>query len=61
MHSRSSNRTEGPFPREHDEPEEDIDDLKDRNRFYGSIEVFGEEIPEDLGPKDTVNTSYELV
>jgi hypothetical protein len=58
--SRSSNETQRPFPSEHDETEDDVNYLEGRDGFDCSIEVLGEEIPEDLGPEDSVDAGYEL-
>jgi hypothetical protein len=58
--SGSSNKTKRPFPSKHDDTKDDVDYLKRGDGFDGSIEVLGEEIPEDLGPEDAVNTGYEL-
>jgi hypothetical protein len=41
-----------PFPGEGDDTEDEVDDLQDWEGFYGRVEVFGEEIPEDFGPEE---------
>jgi len=56
MKSGSSEGAEGPLPCEHDDAEDDVEDLEDGDGLHGSVEVFGEEIPEDLGPEDAVDT-----
>jgi hypothetical protein len=50
-----------PFPGERDNAEEQVDDLKDWEGFYGRVEVLGEEVPEDFGPEKGFEGSCYLV
>ena len=40
---------------------DEVEDLEDRERFHGRVEVGGEEIPEDLGPEETFEGGGDLV
>jgi hypothetical protein len=58
---RSGHETKGPLKCEHKESEDKIDSLQHGNRFDGSIEGLGEEIPEDLRPEEAFNSSSNLI
>lgn len=52
MECAAGDKPEGPFQRHHEETKQQVDELQDRYRFDGTVEGLGEEIPEDLGPKE---------
>ncbi|QSZ35500.1 hypothetical protein DSL72_008370 [Monilinia vaccinii-corymbosi] len=58
---RVDDEAQGPLPRQHAEPEEQIDDLEDGEGFDGAVEIFRQEIPEDLGPKESGDGGGDLV
>jgi len=61
MKGSAGDESQWPFPGEDNDTKEEVDDLEDGDRLYGSIEVLGEEIPEDLGPEETFHCSSDLV
>lgn len=58
---RKINEGEGPFPREDENAEEEVDDLEYWEWFHGGVEVGGEEVPEDFGPEETFEGGGDLV
>ena len=52
VHHCSSEKAERPFPGQAEETEEEIYDLEDGYWLDSTIEVFGEKVPEDLGPEE---------
>ena len=50
----SGNEAQWPLPSDEQESEQEVDDLQYRHRLDGGIKGFGEEIPEDLGPEETL-------
>lgn len=60
MHSRSGDGVQREFPGEHDEAEDHVDDLQDRDGFYCVVEVLGPHVEEDLRPEDAVESCCEL-
>jgi len=61
VHRTSGDESEWPFPCEHDESEEHVDALEDGEGLHCWVEVLREEIPEDLGPEETVETGADLI
>jgi hypothetical protein len=61
MQRRTSNESERPFPSKHEETEDQVDDLEDREGFYGSVEVLGEEVEEDFWPEESLESGCYLV
>lgn len=49
------------FVGEASETENEVEDLKNRDWFYGAVEVLGEEVPEDFGPDEAFYRSADLV
>jgi hypothetical protein len=45
-------RLERPLPCQCRYTQDQIDDLEDRDRFDGAVEVVGDEVPEDFGPDE---------
>lgn len=52
---------DGPFPSQGEDPKAEIDYLEDRKRFDYWIKIRCEEVPEDLGPKESFERSRNLV
>lgn len=52
---------EGPLPGEADEAHDDVDDLEGGHGLDGDIEVLGQKVPEDLGPKKGLDAGGDLV
>lgn len=50
-----------PLPGCDDDPHYEINGLQHWYRFYGSVQVLGEEVPEDLGPEEAFNCGCDLV
>lgn len=61
MHGCASQESERPFPAEHDDAEDEVDDLENGERFHCSIEVFCEEVPEDLWPEEAFDCGGYLI
>jgi len=40
MNGGAGQDSQGPFPSEHEETEDEVDDLEDGDRFHGSIEIL---------------------
>jgi len=56
-----SNESQRPFPSKHEETEDEVDDLEDRQRLHSQVEVFGEEVPEDLRPEEAFDCCCYLI
>lgn len=52
---------ERPLPGCDDEPHYQVNGLQHWYRFYGAIEILGEEVPEDLGPEEAFDCGGYLV
>ena len=52
---------QGPFPREDEQAEEEVDDLQDGDRLHGAVEVLGREVPEDFGPEEALQRGHDLI
>ena len=50
-----------PFEQKSHDSEHKIDNLQDRKRLDGHIEVLGEEIPEDFGPEEAFEGCSDLI
>jgi hypothetical protein len=61
MQTTAGEQGQWPFPGDTDYAEDDVENLQDGNGLDGAIEVLGEEIPEDLGPEETVEAGSYLV
>jgi hypothetical protein len=61
MESRPSNDTQRPLPSEHDNAKDQIDNLQRGERLHGEVEIFGEEVPENLGPEKSFDCGCYLV
>lgn len=61
MHHLSSEEGERPFPGEAEDTEQQIDDLEHGSGLDSAIEVLGEEVPEDLGPKEALYGGGDLI
>jgi hypothetical protein len=61
VQSSAGEKRERPFPGECDDAEDDVDDLQNGEGLDGAIEVFGEKIPEDLGPEEGFERSGYLI
>lgn len=57
----AGNEAERPVPGEHDETGEEVEDLEDRHRLDGAVEVLGQKVPEDFGPEEAVDGGGDLV
>jgi len=60
MHSSTGDSVDRKFPCEHDEAENHVDYLKDRDRLYCVVEVLGPHVEEDFRPEDAVESCCEL-
>ena len=49
-----------PLHRESEETKANVDDLQVRHRVDQDVEIIGEEVPENLGPEETLDTSANL-
>ena len=49
-----------PFHRKGKDAEHNIDDLQVREGLDKDVEIRGEDVPEDLGPEETLDTSTNL-
>lgn len=54
-------RFQRPFPRKAYEAKYDVEYLQDRNRCDSTVEVLGQEVPEDLRPEETVDAGADLI
>lgn len=61
MQSRTGEQGQRPFPCETNNSEDHVDNLQYGYGLDGAIEVLSEEIPEDLGPEEAVETSAYLI
>jgi hypothetical protein len=61
MHRSTSYQSEGPFPSQHKNSEDEVDDLENRKGFYRSIESLGEEVPKDFGPEESFECCCYLI
>lgn len=61
MQTAAGEQRQWPFPGDTDYAEDNVENLQDGNGLDGAIEVLGEEIPEDLGPEEAVETGGYLV
>lgn len=61
MDSCARDELQRPFPRDANQPQDNVEDLKDGNGFDCGVEVLGEEVPEYFGPKEPVYSSANLV
>lgn len=61
MHTRSGDEGKRPLIATADNAEDHVDDLERGNRFDGTVEVLGEEVPEDLGPEEAVEACCDLI
>lgn len=61
MYRRAGEVFERPFIRQSYDAEDEVDDLEDRYRFDGEVEVLGEEVEEEFGPKETLERGCYLV
>ena len=52
VQARARQRSDRPLPGEGAERHEQVDDLEDGEWPHGAVEVFGEEVPEDLRPEE---------
>lgn len=52
---------ERPFPSKTQDAEDDVDDLQRRDGLDCSVEILGEEVPEDLGPEETLDPGGHLI
>ncbi|KAH6610863.1 hypothetical protein Trco_000883 [Trichoderma cornu-damae] len=57
----AGNEGEGPFQGEHGHAQEQVDDLEDGGGLDGGVERLGEEVPEDLGPEEALDSGANLV
>jgi len=60
MHRGTSNSVQRQLPGEHNETQDHVDYLKDRDGFYCVVEVLGPHVEEDLRPEDAVESCCEL-
>lgn len=61
MDGAAGEETEWPFPGEHEECHDHVDDLEEGEGFYCVIEVLGQEVPEDFGPEESFEGGCALV
>ena len=61
MNSCASDESEWPFPAEHDDAEDEVDDLEDGEGLHCCVEVFGEEVPEDFRPEESFHGGGYLI
>ena len=61
METGIGNEAEGPFPCETDEAKHEVEDLERGHRLHGSIEILSEEVPENLGPEESLDRRSDLV
>lgn len=53
-------RLQRPFPREAHQPEKEIDDLENGDRFDGAVEARRQKVPEDFGPEEAFDGGADL-
>jgi hypothetical protein len=58
---RTSDETEGPLESEHPQSKNEVDGLQNGNGSDGGVQGPGQEVPEDLGPKVSLNSGGDLV
>lgn len=61
MESSSGNKAERPFVGNAEEAKEEVEDLEGGNRLDSAVEILGEEVPENLGPEEAMDSSQNLV
>lgn len=61
MYHGTSKWFEWPLQREAEDSEYDIEYLQNGYGFYGGVEVFCEEVPEDFRPEEAMDTSGKLI
>lgn len=61
MQSGLCNQAQRPLPEEYQDAEDEVDDLQEGYRLHSAIEVFGEEVPEYLGPEEAFYRRGDLV
>jgi hypothetical protein len=54
VYRRTCHKPQWPFVGEGDDAEDEVYDLEDWDGFDGFVEVFGVEVPEDLGPEEAL-------
>lgn len=60
MHRRTGEQGERVFPGETQHAEEQVDDLQDGDRAHSSVEIGGEEVPEDFWPEEALKAGSDL-
>jgi len=61
VQSRLCNQPQRPLPEEYEDAQDEVDDLEEGYRFHGAIEVFGEKVPEYLGPEEAFYGRGDLI
>jgi hypothetical protein len=61
VHRASSQESQWPFPAQHDDTEDEVDDLQHGERLDRSVEVLCQEVPEDLGPEKALDCGRYLI
>lgn len=61
MHLARREPGQRPLEREQEDAQDQVDGLQDRVGLYGNVEVFGQEVEEDLWPEDAFERSCYLV
>lgn len=61
MQSSTCNQAERPLPEKYNDAQNEVNDLEIWDRFHGAIEIFGEEVPEYLGPEEAFYGSGDLI
>ncbi len=61
MQSSLCKETKWPLPEHYQDAENEVDDLEEGKRLHGAIKVFGQEVPEYLGPEEAFYRGGDLV